>query len=89
MAEFTYGNLHEPLFPHATTTGIEVSHKRKQKELEATEHIFLFVVREAIVFISSKISFALFTCIQIHLAGVRKTPVSDSASLLLCSSTYL
>lgn len=74
------GNLLEPLLPHATTTGIvEVSHKRKQRELEATEHFFL-IVRGAIVFISSKITFALFTCVQMHLAGVRKTPVSDSAS---------
>lgn len=75
------GHLLEPLLPHATTTGIvEVSHKRKQRELEATEHFLLFIVREAIVFISSKITFALFTCVQMHLAGVRKTPVSDSAS---------
>lgn len=59
VAEYTYGNL-EALFPRATTTGIaEVSHKRKQRELEATEHIF--IVRGAIVFISSRIAFALFT----------------------------
>lgn len=64
MAEYTYGNLLEPLFSHATTTGIvEVSHKRKQRELEDTEHIFIFIVREATVFISLKIAFALFTCI--------------------------
>lgn len=64
MAEYRYGNL-EALFPRATTTGIaEVSHKRKQRELEATEHIFLFIVRGAIVFISSKIAFALFTCVS-------------------------
>lgn len=64
MAEYTHGNLLEPLFSHATTTGIvEVSHKRKQRELEATEHIFVFIVREVIVFISLKIAFALFTCV--------------------------
>lgn len=62
MAEYTYGNLPKPLFSHATTTGIvEASPKRKQRGLEATEHIFLFIVREVIVSISLKIAFALFT----------------------------
>lgn len=64
MAEYTYSNLPKPLFSHATTTGIvEVSPERKQRGLEATEHIFLFIVREVIVSISLKIAFALFTCV--------------------------
>lgn len=88
VAEYTYGNLGS-LFPHATTTGIvEVSHKRKQGELEATEHIFLFIVREAIVFISSKIAFALFTCVQMHLAGVCKQSVSVHVPLVVCSTFH-
>lgn len=64
MVEYTYGNLPKPLFSHATTTEIaEASPKRKQRGLEATEHIFLFIVREIIVSISLKIYFALFTCV--------------------------
>lgn len=54
-AKYTYGNLPKPLFFHATTTGIEQARpKRKQSRLEATEHSFLFIVREVIVSISLK-----------------------------------
>lgn len=64
MAEYTYGNLPKPLFPHAMSTGIvEKSPKRKQRGLEATEHNFLFIAREVMVSISLKIVFALYTCV--------------------------
>lgn len=64
MAEYTYGNVPKPLSSNATTTGIvEASPERKQRGLEATEHIFLSIVREVVVSISLKMAFALFTCV--------------------------
>lgn len=55
MVEYTHGNLLKPLFSHGATTGIvEASNKRKQRGLEASELIFLFIFREAIASISSK-----------------------------------
>lgn len=62
MAEYTYGDLPKPLFPHAMTMGIvEKSPKRKQRGLEATEHNFLFIVREVMVSIFLEIVLALYT----------------------------